>query len=160
MAYAQKFGQVMSVIEQRIKRGDYLLRPIPSERKIAEETGVSHMTARKAVRALLDRNVLVRQTNGALVISPTYHADVRPAHTLLLYPAFPSAYLAALCQAVSNAGEAYGLRTRAVPYVHWDDPVVFPAVSNPGGVIIIPSSLDVPPYILAGMRANRVVALD
>jgi DNA-binding LacI/PurR family transcriptional regulator len=160
VAYAQKFGQVMSVIEQRIKRGDYLLRPIPSERKIAEETGVSHMTARKAVRALLERKVLIRQINGALAISPTYHADARPAQVLLLYPAFPSAYLSALCQEVSNASEAYGMQTRAVPYVHWDDPVVFPTVSKPGGVIIIPSSLDVPPYILTAMRSNRVVSLD
>jgi hypothetical protein len=161
VAYMQKFGQVMSVIEQRIKRGDYLLRPIPSERKIAEETGVSHMTARKAVRALLDRKVLIRQVNGALAISPTYHAETRPEQVLLLlYPSFPSAYLTALCQEVSNAGEAYGLRTRAVPYVHWDDPVVFPTVARPGRVIIIPSSLDVPPYILSAMRSNRVVALD
>jgi len=160
VAYAQKFGQVMSVIEQRIKRGDYLLRPIPSERKIAEETGVSHMTARKAVRALLDRKVLIRRQNGALDISPSYHADTRPAQVLLLYPAFPSAYLTALCQLVSNVGEECGLRTRAVPYVHWDDPVVVTTVSSPGGVIIVPSSRDVPQYILSAMRTHRVVSLD
>src|SRR5580704_16133076 len=138
MPRRQKFKDVMSVIERRIRQGDYLLRPIPSERKIAEETGVSHMTARKAVRVLLDRNVLIRQSNGALGISPSYHADVRPAQVLLLYPAFPSAYLTALCQEVSTAGEQHGLKTRAVPYVHWDDPVVVTAVNNRSGVIIIP----------------------
>lgn len=160
MAYAQKFGQVMSVIEQRIKKGDYLLRPIPSERKIAQETGVSHMTARKAVRALIERKVLVRETNGALGVAPTYNADARPAQVLLLYPAFPSAYLTALCQEVSTAGEAAGMRTRAVPYMHWDDPVVVQTVSNPGGVMIIPSSLDVPAYILEAMKSHQVVSLD
>ena len=55
MPRKQKFKDVMSVIERRIRQGDYVLTPIPGERKIAEETGVSHMTARKAVRGLLDR---------------------------------------------------------------------------------------------------------
>jgi DNA-binding LacI/PurR family transcriptional regulator len=160
VAYAQKFKEVMSVIERRIRRGDYLLRPIPSERKIAEETGVSHMTARKAVRALIDQKVLVRGTTGALSISSTYKADVGPVQVLLLYPAFPSAYLSELYQAVSNAAEAYGLRTRPVPYVHWDDPIVITSMSNRGGVIIIPSSPDVPLYILQAIRDNRVVSLD
>ena len=51
MPRRQKFKDVMSVIERRIRQGDYVLSPIPGERKIAEETGVSHMTARKAVRS-------------------------------------------------------------------------------------------------------------
>src|SRR2546423_808607 len=56
----------MPVIERRIRQGAYLLTPIPGERKMAEETGVSHMTARKAVRGLLDRNVLIRNPRTAL----------------------------------------------------------------------------------------------
>ena len=44
-----KYTEVMSVIERRIRAGDYLLSSIPGERKIAEETGVSYMTARRAV---------------------------------------------------------------------------------------------------------------
>ena len=150
----------MSVIERRIRRGDYLLRPIPSERKIAEETGVSHMTARKAVRGLLDRNVLVRQPNGLLGVSPGFHADARPAQVVLLYPAYPSAYLTALRQAAADAAESRGFAMRPVQYVHWDDPVVVTAVNNPGGVIVIPSSLDVPGHVLASIKVNRVVCLD
>lgn len=160
MPYPQKFGQVMSAIEQRIKKGDYLLRPIPSERKIAQETGVSHMTARKAVRALIERKVLVRQTNGELNVAPSYHGDAHTAPLILLYPAFPSAYLTALCQEVSTAGEAFGIRTRAVPYIHWDDPVVIPSFANGGGTMIIPASLDVPSYVLDAMREHHVVSLD
>ena len=150
----------MSVIERRIRRGDYLLRPIPSERKLAAEIGVSHMTARKAVKELLDRNVLSRQTNGNLQIAPDYHADANATQVILLYPAFASAYLSHLCQVVSTAAEAYGLSTRPVPYVHWDDPIVLTATNNPGGVIVIPSSLDIPAHILAVLQSNRVVSLD
>ena len=164
MAHTQKFKQVMAVLERRIRRGDYLLRPIPSERRIAEETGVSHMTARKAVRGLLDRNVLVRQPNGALAVSPDFHAD--PAgggaspQVILLYPAYSSAFLTALRQVVADAADAHGLRVRPVQYVHWDDPVVVTAVGHAGGVIVIPSSPGVPPHLLATLTASRVVVLD
>src|SRR3982750_3464344 len=85
-----KFQRVMSIIERRIRQGDYLLNPIPGERKIAGETGVSHMTARKAVRELLDRKVLIRRPNGSLDIYPGYQTDAGSAPFLLLYPASPA----------------------------------------------------------------------
>src|SRR3978361_463017 len=100
MARKQKFKTVMSVIERRIRQGDYLLTPIPGERKIAEETGVSHMTARKAVRGLLDSDVLIRRPNGMLDVSPGYNADTGAAHFVLLYPAYASTYLTHLRQTV------------------------------------------------------------
>src|ERR1700743_550523 len=105
----QKFKDVMSVIERRIRQGDYVLNPIPGERKIAEETGVSHMTARKAVRGLLDRGVLIRRPNGLLDIPPSHHGDTGSAHFLLLYPAYASTYLTHLRQTVSDVAEQYGL---------------------------------------------------
>lgn len=155
-----KFRHVMSVIEHRIRQGDYVLEPIPGERKIAEETGVSHMTARKAVRGLLDRKVLIRRPNGSLDISPLYKADGGSEHFLLLYPAYPSSYLTHLRQKVSEAAEQYGLSMRPVQYVHWDDPVVTTAVTNPAGLILIPSTVDVPPHLLASLRSSKTVSLD
>src|ERR1700733_11146652 len=151
MPRGQKFKDVMSVIERRIRQGDYVLNPIPGERKIAEETGVSHMTARKAVRGLLDRKVLIRRPNGLLDVSPGYQADAGSSHLLLLYPAYASTYLTHLRQLVSEAAEGYGLSMRPVQYVHWDDPVVTSAVSNPAGLILIPSSVDVPEHLLASL---------
>src|SRR5881394_3129568 len=124
MPRRQKFQHVMSVIERRIRQGDYVLAPIPGERKIAEETGVSHMTARKAVRGLLEQKVLIRRPNGLLDIHPSRHADTGASHFLLLYPAYASTYLTHLRQTVSEAAEQYGLSMRPVQYVHWEDPVV------------------------------------
>jgi len=160
MARRQKFQHVMSVIERRIRQGDYVLNAIPGERKIAEEIGVSHMTARKAVRGLLDRKVLIRRPNGSLDIYPGYQADAGNAHFLLLYPAYASTYLSHLRQTVSEAAEQYGLSMRPVQYVHWDDPVVASAVTNPAGLILIPSSVDVPTHLLATLRSNKCVSLD
>src|SRR3954471_12226219 len=154
MPRRQKFKHVMSVIERRIRQGDYVLSPIPGERKIAEETGVSHMTARKAVRGLLDRKVLIRRPNGLLDVSPRYHADAGSSHLLLLYPAYASTYLTHLRQMVSEAAEQYGLSMRPVQYVHWDDPVVASAATNPVGVIFISSAEDVPAHVLPTLRES------
>lgn len=160
MARRQKFKYVMSVIERRIRQGDYVLNPIPGERKIAEETGVSHMTARKAVLGLLERKVLIRRPNGSLDIHPGHQSDAGAAHLLLLYPAYASTYLTHLRQTVSEAAERYGLSMRPVQYVHWDDPVVASAVANPAGMIFIPSAVDVPEYLLAMLRSSKCVSLD
>src|SRR5687767_6199681 len=97
-----KYTEVMSVIERRIREGDYLLENIPGERKIAEETGVSYMTARRAVANLLDRKVLIRHPTGGLGIHPTYAKHARPAEVVLLYPAYPSGYLIQLRTLISE----------------------------------------------------------
>jgi DNA-binding LacI/PurR family transcriptional regulator len=160
MPRRQKYKHVMSLIERRIRQGDYVLNPIPGERKIAEETGVSHMTARKAVRGLLDRKVLIRRPNGLLDVSPGYQTDAGSSHLLLLYPAYASTYLTHLQQVVYQAAQRYGLGLRPVQYVHWDDPVVANAVTNPAGLILIPSSVDVPDHLLSSLRMSKSVALD
>ena len=160
MPRRQKFKHVMSVIERRIRQGDYVLSPIPGERKIAEETGVSHMTARKAVRGLLERKVLIRLPSGSLDIYPGYTSDNGSSHFLLLYPAYASPYLTHLRQMVFEAAERYGLNMRPVQYVHWDDPVVTSAVTNPAGLILIPSSVDVPDHLLGALRSSKSVSLD
>ena len=96
MAAPAKYTEVMSVIERRIREGDYLLNSIPGERKIAEETGVSYMTARRAVLALLDQKVLIRGPSGALDVHPGYTKREKLAEVVLLYPAYPSSYLTQL----------------------------------------------------------------
>ena len=160
MPRGQKFERVMSVIEHRIRAGDYVLNPIPGERKIAEETGVSHMTARKAVRGLLDRKVLIRRPNGSLDVHPGHQLDTGAAHFLLLYPAYASTYLTHLRQTVAEIAQRHGLGMRPVQYVHWDDPVVVSAVTNSAGLIIIPSAVDVPDHLLAPLRASKCATLD
>ncbi len=160
MPRKQKFHQVMAVIESRIRQGDYVLNAIPGERKIAEQTGVSHMTARKAVSALLDRKVLIRRPNGSLQIYPGYQSDAGAGHFLLLYPAFASTYLTHLRQTVSDAAEQHGLSMRPVQYVHWDDPVVADAIANPAGVILIPNSVDIPSHLVDPLRSGKCISLD
>ena len=82
MAAPTKYNEVMSVIKRRIQEGDYLVESIPGERRLAEETGVSYMTARRAVRQLLEEEVLTRDDSGSLAIHPTF------AKSAILIPNF------------------------------------------------------------------------
>ena len=160
MAQLPKYEQVMSVIERRVREGDYLLNNIPGERKIAEETGVSYMTARRAVTGLLDKRILIRRPNGTLDVHPKFDRESMPTKIALLYPSYPSPYLAQLRRLVSDATESHDLAFRPVQYVHWDDPIVLDAVRNPGGALLIPAAEKLPSWILAALRSRKVAVLD
>jgi DNA-binding LacI/PurR family transcriptional regulator len=155
-----KYTEVMSVIERRIREGDYLLNSIPGERKIAEETGVSYMTARRAVLALLDQKVLIRGPSGALDVHPGYTKRAKLAEVVLLYPAYPSSYLTQLRGLVSDFAERQGIGLRPVQFVHWDDSTVVEAVEQAKGTLIIPFGPQIPSRLLDTFRENKVVILD
>jgi DNA-binding LacI/PurR family transcriptional regulator len=160
MASRAKYTEVMSVIKRRIAEGDYLLSSIPGERRIAEETGVSYMTARKAVQGLLDEQVLTRGPNGALDVHPKYAKRERPAEVVLLYPAYPSSYLTQLRGLVSDFAQKRGIRLRPAQFVHWDETTVLDAVGQARGTMIIPYGPKIPERLLEPFCANKVVFLD
>src|SRR5688572_9087662 len=112
MAPPIRYNEVISVIKQRIREGDYFVDAIPGERRLAEETGVSYMTARRAVQELLDESVLIRQPSGSLAVHPDYAKRVNPSEVSLLYPAYPSAYLTQLRVLVAEAAARRGLTLR------------------------------------------------
>ena len=49
MGNKPQYLKTAELLAERISYGDYLLTEIPSSRKLAEEFGVSHIVARKAV---------------------------------------------------------------------------------------------------------------
>lgn len=160
MPRVAKYTEVMAVIERRIRQGDYLLDVVPGERTIAAETGVSHMTARKAVQALISKQVLKRASTGGLQVNPRYQATQRVAQIVMLYPAYPSPFLTQLRQTILQSTRKHDVELRPVQYVHWDDPVVMDAVSHQSGTIVIPSSSNVPEHIAKVMRESKCISLD
>jgi DNA-binding LacI/PurR family transcriptional regulator len=155
-----KYTEVMSVIERRIREGDYLLNSIPGERKIAEETGVSYMTARRAVLALLDQKVLIRGPSGALDVHPGYTKKAKLAEVVLLYPAYSSSYLTQLRSLVSDFSERRDIGLRPAQFVHWDENTVVEAVEQARGTLVIPYGPDIPERLAEVFRENKVVILD
>ena len=155
-----KYTEVMSVIKRRIREGDYLLDNIPGERKIAEETGVSYMTARRAVQELLDEEVLIRQPSGSLDVHPGFTKRNKPAEVVLLCPAYPSSYLTQLRGLVSDFAAKRSIGLRPAQFVHWDEKTVVEAVDQAKGTFIIPYGPEIPATADRTVPANKVVILD
>jgi DNA-binding LacI/PurR family transcriptional regulator len=160
MAAPAKYTEVMSVIKRRIREGDYLIDNIPGERKIAEETGVSYMTARRAVQELLDEEVLIRQPSGSLDVHPRFTKRNKPAEVVLLCPAYPSSYLTQLRSFVSDFAIKRGIGLRPAQFVHWDEKTVVEAVEQAKGTFIIPYGPEIPARLVDPFQVNKVVILD
>lgn len=155
-----KYTEVMSVIKRRIREGDYLVGSIPGERRIADQTGVSYMTARRAVQELLAQDVLIRDESGSLTVHPSFASKAKPAEVVLLYPAYPSGYLTQLRSLISEAAATRGISLRPGQFVHWEDHALIEVVDQARGTLIIPFGPDIPPAVQEHMRANKVVVFD
>lgn len=160
MAAPAKYNGVMAVIKQRIQAGDYTVHHIPGERTLAEETGVSYMTARRAVQQLIAERVLIREPTGGLDIHPAYLKRANPAEIFLLYPAYPSSYLTQLRVLVGDAATRAGLALRPGQFVHWDEQVLVDVVAQAKGTLIIPYGPVIPARLLSHFKAHKVVILD
>ncbi len=155
------FTEVMDVVERRIAEGDYMLKDLPGERKLADEVGVSYMTARKAVLKLIEKGVLTRKPNGALVVHPRLSRQ-GAAQVALLTPAYPSTHFVHCRLAISQAAERHGVQFRPVEYMHWFDPVVKEALHGSDGLMVIPSTEPIPGTLLKEMSEpeNKVIFFD
>ena len=156
------FTEVMHALERRIASGEYMLKSLPGERKLAEQFGVSYMTARKAVIELVEREVLARRPNGSLVVHPGLEATQARCRVALLTPAFPAAHLLRLRAGVARATDRRGVLSRAFEYVHWEDAIVREAIDGADGLFIIPSTEPIPARLLKDITAPgaKVVFLD
>ena len=160
MAAPAKYNEVMSIIKRRIREGDYLVDNIPGERRLAEETGVSYMTARRAVQNLLEQHVLIRHTSGSLEVHPEYTTQIGPAEIVLFYPAYPSSYLTQLRVLVVEAAARRGISLRPGQFVHWDEQALVDVVGQAKGMLIIPHGPEIPVRVLSHFAANKVAILD
>ena len=156
------FTDVMRVVERRIAEGDYMLKDLPGERRLAEEVGVSYMTARKAVQELIAKKVLARRPNGSLEVHAGVCNAVSAPRVALLTPAYPSPHLIRCRLAISQAAEQQDVLLRPVEYVHWHDPVVREALEGSDGLLVIPSTEPIPQSLLKAFSAgeHKVVFFD
>lgn len=156
------FTDVMDALEQRIAAGEFMLRDIPGERTLAEEVGVSYMTARKAVLRLIEKQVLSRGVNGTLRVHPRMARTQGRCQVAMLTPAYPSTHLMLCRLLLSRATEARPIRFRAVEYVHWWDSIVKQAMDGSDGLFVIPSTEPMPERLLRAFCAPgmKVVFFD
>lgn len=149
------------LLEDRIRRGDYAFREFPSERDLAEETGVARMTARKALLEMVRRNVLVRGPGGRLKVNACHHLAAK-LHVGLLVPGLTSADAEVWRREAVAAAEPLQAVIRPVHYTHWNDVSLREAIGGFDGIFLVPSPDPVPAWVAKWLRHPDlpVVVLD
>jgi len=149
------------VLERRIRGGDYLVAPLPGERELAAELGVSYMTARKAVLLMQQRGLLARGPTGRLILAGQGSA-ARMAQVAFLAPAHVSADVMRWSRALHLAATARGCAVKAHFFAHWDDPALLDILDRGDGAFLYPSSAPLSPTIERRIRgpARRLVVVD
>jgi prepilin-type N-terminal cleavage/methylation domain-containing protein/prepilin-type processing-associated H-X9-DG protein len=159
---AGKAARVVSTLSRRIAQGDYLGAALPSERALAEQEGVSYMTARKAVQDLIGAGLLARTPTGRLVVNREAPPEARPLQVACIAPSFPSSDMLNWQFAVDRvvAERSASSRAKAIPFAHWEDPTLRHALERCDGAFVYPLAERVPAPVLDLLRAHRVVILD
>lgn len=155
-----KADRIASVLTRRIAQGDYLAAPLPSERVLADQEGVSYMTARKAVLSLIERGILTRTDTGRLVVKERGDGAARPLQIAFIAPPAHSPDLLQWRLAVERLLAPMGATAKIFPYAHWDDPLVRHALERCDGAFLYPLPEPAPERFLVFMAQQRVVVLD
>jgi DNA-binding LacI/PurR family transcriptional regulator/DNA-binding transcriptional regulator YhcF (GntR family) len=142
-----KYDQLSLQLKNRIVQGDYTLRGLPPERQLAVESGVSYLTARRALQQLIDDGVLFRSANGRVEISRQRNSDSFSLSVGFLAPAFLSPSIDQWRSMLDQAVTKIQGNLRPVLYRHWDDPLIADALEGFDGVFLLPSTEPIPPEL-------------
>jgi hypothetical protein len=154
-------ASVVELLSRRIRQGDYALAPLPTERDLAAEAGVSYMTARKAVQQVIAAGLLLRDPHGRLELARQAGAG-RRLQFAFLSPTFASADIERWRLALDVVCMAAGASLRPVLYIHWDDPLVADCLGGFDGIFLVPNNEPLPPRLLQRLcrPVRPVVVLD
>jgi hypothetical protein len=155
-----KVERIIELLEARINRGDYALTSFPPEVRLAEELGVSRMTARKAILNLVEGGLLQRDVTGRMIVSREKTAP-RPLHIGFLLPSL-GASAVRWRRPAEIAVSAHGGHVRFVTFYHWDDPVLLEAIESFDGIFLVPPAEQIPSALVVKLREARarLVVLD
>jgi LacI family transcriptional regulator len=155
-----KYRSIAGVLEERITRGDYVLRGLQSDRSIADEFGVSRLTACQALRLLVTKGVIRRKPNGRLELPGAEGVPAATKQIAFLAPSFPSPFLQRLRVATEHAAIAQGCSFRPVDYLHWTDQVVYETLAAFDGVVLCPPGEEIPEQVLKRISTGRAGVLS
>lgn len=156
---ATKSRAIAAILEERITRGDYVLRGLQSDRSIAEEFGVSRLTANQALRMLVEKGIVRRKDNGRLELPGAEGVPSATRQIAFLAPSFPSPFLQRMRVAAEQVALAAGCTFRPIDYLHWSDQVVYETLAAFDGVILCSPGGIVPDAALPRIQAGRAGVL-
>ena len=153
-----KYTEIAAMMQRRIVNGDYAFARIPGARKLAEETGVSYMTARQAVQKLLDDGVISRAVNGRFEAQPVSSPQAGLKIAFIGPIRFHNYFLWE--NAIKTAAEEAGGSFRMVVFSHDDDPVIGEVLNGDFDLVFLAYNL-ANRFIINQIRKNcgKVVTL-
>lgn len=156
------YKKVAEVVRKRILHGDYALKPVPSERRLAEEVGVNYMTVRRGLEILEKEGLLMRLPNGRLRIKRFQQGGKKHLNFAFLVPTAASRTNEAWRLALERAMHSYSCTVRPVLYMHWDDPTLFDALDGFDGIFFKPIPEEISPAVVEQLRrpGYPLVAVD
>lgn len=158
-----EYLQVAETLKRRLIHGDYLNKPIPPSRRLADELGASHIVVRGALEKLINEGWLQRiDRNGRLKPIRGNLAGVSRGHLAILAPAFPSGYFNLCLIAIQRAIADSQALLRPVVYAHWEDPVIEDTLEGFDGIFLAGDASPIPDKVreTLGRRKQRLVTLD
>jgi DNA-binding LacI/PurR family transcriptional regulator len=153
----------VDMIRKRLQHGDHAAYPLPGERQLAVELGLSRPTVRKAIQQLSDEGVLTRGPSGRLAVGADASGGGQRPLIAFLHPGQVTGESALWRDGVYTAAEENGAVVRSLGYEHYGDAIISAALEGFDGIFILPPSDEPLPALLAKrMQAARarVVVLD
>ena len=158
---ATKRSRIVDMLEERIRRGDYVANGLPTEPELAAEVGVSRTTARLAMLDLVRKGLMVRKPHGKLELNRAHQTLSNGLQVALLMPAFSSAVSENWRFAIERVAAGQNALARVVDFVHWDDPAIPRTLAGFDGVFLIPSCEPISQGVLEQFkRCRHLVVLD
>lgn len=157
----RKHQRLAALLEERVVRGDYALMGFPGVREVAAESGVSLMTAHRAVQLLIEKGVVARRPSGrskaGIKRRPTKGFTVG-----IIMPPTRTEYGWLWHNELETAAAACGAAVRVVICNHWNDALVVEALRGFDGVFSFQFPNDLPEQAqeLIANSTTPVVSLD
>lgn len=147
------FSKIADRLTNHIHSGAYVFRKFPGEEDLAREYDVSRTTLRRALKRLIDDNLLVRKENGRLEVAQPEAAAEGVNKLALLIPSYGSPLFAHWRAMLASIQDDGGAPPRQVSYQHWDDPLLWDALQGFSGSFLLPVAEPMAPMLLERMRA-------
>ena len=151
---AFKSDPLVRLMRRRIEDGYYSVKPIPSERGLARESGLSLTCVRRAISQLLEDEVLQRYDNGRLrpAMVPQGNGGQRKIQALLLSPITGGLSSYHWQEGALQAVREHGGLLRVTHFLDEDDPALLSVLGQDFDLIFF-----IPPDRLSEVLRNRLV---
>jgi DNA-binding transcriptional regulator YhcF (GntR family) len=150
-SFVPNYKRIADTLRRHILYGNYAIKPIPSERQLAEEFGVNYMTVRRSFQTLLKEQLLMRQPNGRMRVKRVQQGAKKHLNFAFLMPTMFSHALELWRNAIERATAGRTCIVRPLLYMHWDDPILIDSLEGFDGIFLSPI-----PEPLPNSMANRL----